>query len=143
MQLSRLLAAALLCVYFSVLWREVMGPSQVAVTIELGATAAAAAEHPDGRPGRAPPAEPVVNVIDVAAAAATPSLVLQLLRLAPHEHIASIDDQRVAGFSAEPWLRLAARFEGTGWQRSIAGGDYIDFTIQDPVRSRRVLVLFH
>lgn len=140
MQLSRLLAAALLLVYFSVLWREVMGPSQVAVTVELGA---AAAEHPDEHPGRASPADPVVNVIDVAAAAATPSLVLQLLRLDAHEHIASIDDQRVAGFSAEPWLRLAARFEGTGPQRPIAGGDYIDVTIQAPVRSRRVLVLFH
>jgi hypothetical protein len=140
MQLSRLLAAGLLCVYFSVLWREVMGPSQVAVTVELGA---AAADRPDERSGDAPLPEPVVNVIDVAAAAATPSLVLQLLRLAPHEHIASIDDQRVAGFSAEPWLRLAARFAGTGPERPIAGGDYIDFTIQDPVRSRRVLVLFH
>ena len=122
MQLSRLLAAGLLCVYFSVLWREVMGPSQVAVTVELGdavAAVAAAAERTDERPGHAPPAEPVVNVVDVAAAAATPTLVLQLLRLAPHEHIASIDDRRASG------------------------GDYLDFTIQDPVRSRRVLVLFH
>jgi hypothetical protein len=140
MQLSRVLAAGLLCVYFAVLWREVMGPSQVAVTVELGA---AAAERTDERPGRAPPAEPVVNVIDVAAAAATPSLVLQLLRLAPHEQIASIDDQRVAGSSAEPWLRLAARFAGTGPRPPIAGGDYLDFTIRAPDRSRRVLVLFH
>jgi hypothetical protein len=138
MQLPRLLAAGLLCVYFCVRWREVMGPSQGAVTVELGV---AAAERTAARRGRALPPEPVVNVIDVAAAAATPELVVQLLRLDAHEDIASIDDQRVSGFTVEPWL--AARFAGTGQQRPIAGGDYIDFTIRDPARGRRVLVLVH
>lgn len=135
MLLQRSFLACLFVVYFCFLWREVMGPSRVAVTVEH-AVAAAAPSIRARAP--APPPEPAVNVVDVAADAATPLLVAQLLRLAADERIASIDDRPVDSFAA--WAWLAARFEEAG---PIERGDYIDLTIQGLSRSRRVLVLFH
>src|SRR5688572_5750769 len=101
MQLHRVLAAGLIGVYFCLLWREVMGLPTQQVRVEV---AAAVPAPPGGDPAPAPP-EPAVNVVDVAAAAATPALISQLIRLAFDERIVSIDDRPVEGsFAAGAWL---------------------------------------
>lgn len=139
MPLPRVFVVCFLGIYFCLLWREVMGPSQVAVTVEFPAAVA-------GPPGEgavpAPRPAPVVNVIDVAAAAATPELVAQLLRIAPDERIVSLDDRPVVD-NVAAGARLADRFEGDSARGAIARGDHLDVTLMGASGSRRVLVLFH
>lgn len=132
MPLPRVFVVCFLGIYFCLLWREVMGPSQATVTVELPA---AAAGPPGEGPAPAPLEAPVVNVIDVAAAAATPELVAQLLRLAPDERIISLDDRPIID-NVAAGARLAAR-------GPIARGDHLDVTLMGASGSRRVLVLFH
>lgn len=98
---------------------------------------------------------PSVNVVDVAAAAATPDLVAQLVRLADDERVTAVDDSKVVNdIAAGAWI--ASRFQrgsidpdGVGRallvdrRAPIEPGDYIDLTIGGGPCSRRVLVLFH
>ena len=115
-------------------------------------------------PAEAAPAEgsapcllrsPSVNVVDVAAAAATPELVAQLIRLADDERVTAVDDSKVVNdLAAGAWI--ASRFQrgstdpdGVGRallvdrRAPIERGDYIDLTLEREACSRRVLVLFH
>jgi hypothetical protein len=94
---------------------------------------------------------PAVNVVDVAAAAATPELIAQLIRVDEGEQVTAIDDRQVSGaLEAGAWI--AARFQRETTDLAaplvaprgpLARGDYIDVTIEDGACSRRVLVLFH
>lgn len=93
-----------------------------------------------------------VNVVDVAAAAVSPELVAQLVRLADGERITSVDDRtvestleagtllaaRVARITSRARARLA---DASGFDGS--GGEYIDLSVHGAAGSRRVLVLFH
>lgn len=97
------------------------------------------------------PGAPAVNVVDVAAAAATPALVAQLIGIGEGEHVTVADEHPVASdLEAGAWL--AARLQGEvmdagaplGRPRgSLAGGNYLDVTIERAGGSRRVLVLLH
>lgn len=139
MQLHRPLAACLIAVYLSLLWREVMGPPHVTAQVDCTVTLAGAAAGAERCPEAAPRPDPAVNVIDVAAGAATPTLISQLLRLSADERVASVDDRPVENnFIAGAWI--AARFEPG---RAPARGDHLDLTIRGAYHSRRVLVLFH
>jgi len=94
---------------------------------------------------------PAVNVVDVAAAAATPELVAQLIRVGEGEQVTAIDDRQLSSdLEAGAWL--AARFQHAATDLAapllsprgpLARGDYIDVTIEGGACSRRVLVLFH
>ena len=112
-----------------------------------GAVAPGPAERDEACPLRAS----AVNVIDVAAAAATPELVAQLIRVGEGERVTAIDDHPVAS-DLEAGASIAARFQRevadlrvplTYPRGPLTRGDYLDVTIERAGGSRRVLVLLH
>jgi hypothetical protein len=82
---------------------------------------------------RPAPEVPVPTIIDAAPGISAAQLALTI-RLAPGEHIAAIDDTRVAG-EINAGLVLASR--------DLRSRQFIDFTVAGPRGDRRVLVLMH
>lgn len=94
---------------------------------------------------------PAVNVVDVAAAAATPELVAQLIRVGEGERVTAVDDHPV-GSDLEAGAWIAARFHRgpadarllDAYARDPLGhGGFLDVTLERARCSRRVLVLLH
>jgi hypothetical protein len=85
-----------------------------------------------------PRAAPAVSVVDMAAAAATPALVAEVIRLGADERVTAVDDRAVDSDLAAG-ARIAARFQ----HEAIGAGGFLDVAIAGGAGARRVLVLFH
>jgi hypothetical protein len=118
MQLYRVLAACLLGAYLSLMWVVVLGWSRRAEAempcpaVVMAPPSAAYEPPPQPEPPPSPPSPPKVNIIDVAASAATPELIMQLVRIGHRERIAAVDDHRIFDVTAFAFLR--ARFAAPG-----------------------------
>lgn len=81
---------------------------------------------------------PAVSVVDMAAAAATPELVAEVIRLGVDERVTAVGD-RAVGSDLAAGAQIAARFQ----HGVISAGDFLDVAIAGGAGARRVLVLFH
>lgn len=81
---------------------------------------------------------PGVSVVDMAAAAATPELVAEVIRLGADERVTAVDD-RAVGSDLAAGAQIAARFQ----HGAISAGGFLDVAIAGVAGARRVLVLFH
>ena len=164
MLLHRSFAASLLAsaCTFAVIW-HITPAWLLQPPAELAPAPPAVAAAAEGAcPAACVPRAPAVSVVDIAAAAATPDLVGQVIRIAGDERVTMVDERPVGSdLAAGAWIaaRLDRGLFGLG---GIRGGDYMDVTIESPgcagarsnamrcgesieseAQSRRVLVLFH